>query len=710
MFTLTIEKSDKTKEKVKVYEPCDTFPFIEEEKLELVHKRSYKKGREHIEYLNVSMAFDIETTSFGEKGKKPYGIMYAWMFCECDRVILGRTWESFIEFYEKLVDFYNTKLNKRVVIYCHSLQFEFFWIKDFFNFVDVFAKDKHKIMKAVTADGVEFRCSYFLSNMSLAKFCENQGALFYKRSGEAFNYRKKRYPHTRQNNIELVYEYCDVRGLCECIDTLLLEDNIATIPLTNTGYVRRDFKQVMLTKKNIELFRNTALDVHLYDMCKDAFRGGDTHANRAYIGKLIDGAKSDDIESSYPFIMLFYKFPMGKFRKINVDSIKTESELNTYLNEYACLVDITFHNIETESPAPYIDFGHVKEKRNLSIDNGRVIKGEYIRLICTEQDVQIVREDYRMSGLTLNELWIAKKDFLPIEYRHKILDYARAKTSLKGISEKAYEYMKSKNRLNSSFGFLVSDICRDEWVYSDEEKNFLEDPIKCDKEKALSDYYDRRGNFLVYQWGVWVTAYARRRLRDFIQIVGEKRHLYNDTDAVKYRTCGDLSDIDAYKKKENERIIDMWKNAEKADPAFHIEDKNGTQHFLGIWDYDGEYDEFKTYGAKKYAIKYKKNIKEYEEHKETDGIVVTVSGLNKKNAAIEVYENGGIDRYFRRDTIFEKSGRTTAYYNIEKPEKKALDGHTYLCASNIAILDTTYTLNIGRDFDAFLKQIGLEIE
>lgn len=708
MKKLNIEKADKTKEQVMMYEYGDAYPLPGPEHIRLVSKKSYKRGREKIEYYNCSAAFDIEATTTGSVGHDPYGFMYVWMFCIDGKVLCGHTWDEVVEFFRALSEKLKLSYTKRLVIYCHYLSYEFFWLKDYFQFVEVFAKDPHKIMKALTADGIEFRCSYFLSNMSLAKFCENQGALFYKRSGEEFNYRVKRYPHTKQSKKELIYEYCDVRGLCECIDALLLDDTIATIPLTNTGYVRRDFKKVMLTKKNIQIFKETALDLHLYELAKDAFRGGDTHANREHIGRLIKGVESKDIESSYPYIMLFCTFPMGAFKKINHKKIKTQSELMLYLDGYACLIDVSLHQIETNSPSPYIDFGHVLEKKGLTLDNGRIIEAEYVRVRCTEVDLKIILHDYDIDSYTINELYITKKAHLPIEYRHQILEYAVKKTGLKGMDGKEYEYMKSKNRLNSSFGFMVSDICRDEWVYRDETKSFGDKPVPCDKKAALADYYDKRGNFLVYQWGVWVTTYARKRLRDFIDVAAQA-HLYNDTDAVKYRkgVCDDA--INAFIEKENAKIVAQWEEAIAVDPLFDIRDKDGKKHYLGIWDYDGEYEEFKTYGAKKYAVKYAEGTKDFKKHKDSGGIVVTVSGLNKQNASVEVFQNGGIDAYFKRATTFQKSGRTVSYYNQDSVHKKMLGGHAYTVASNIAVLDTTYTLGIGREFDKFLQSIGLDI-
>lgn len=53
---------------------------------------------------------------------------------------------------------------------------------------------------------------------------------------------------------------------------------------------------------------------------------------------------------------------------------------------------------------------------------------------------------------------------------------------------------------------------------------------------------------------------------------------------------------------------------------FAPEDKNGERHILGIFEKDGEYEEFITQGAKKYA------------YKQGGEIHITVSGIPKKRS------------------------------------------------------------------------------
>ena len=73
---------------------------------------------------------------------------------------------------------------------------------------------------------------------------------------------------------------------------------------------------------------------------------------------------------------------------------------------------------------------------------------------------------------------------------------------------------------------------------------------------------------------------------------------------------------------------------------------------------------------------------------------VTVSGLGKKQGAKELR---CINNFAIGKTI-ENSGRTTSWYNDEKRHKITVDDCTFITASNIAILDTSYTLGVTNEY------------
>ena len=94
-------------------------------------------------------------------------------------------------------------------------------------------------------------------------------------------------------------------------------DNLYTLPLTSTGYARRDAKAAMRSVSR-EYIHNQVPSYEIYTLLREAFRGGNTHASRYYSNKIIDNVQSVDISSCYPDSICNDLFPVSKFsiRKI----------------------------------------------------------------------------------------------------------------------------------------------------------------------------------------------------------------------------------------------------------------------------------------------------------------------------------------------------------------------------------------------------------
>jgi len=632
-------------------------------------------------YYNCSSAFDIESTTIKPKevdGKyieNPYAFMYHWQFCINNKVVFGRRWEEFTCFLRRLKRAMGITKHYRLCIYVHFLSYEFQFMKEFINIDTMFSKDKRKPMKIITKEGFEFRCSYFLSNMSLNKFCQNsEGCTHYKLADE-YDYSIVRTADTKLSEIEQAYCYNDVRGLCECIDDKLKHDTIATIPLTSTGYVRREYRTAMRkNKNNRRIFEKTKLNSDEYTLLKNAFRGGNTHANRFKANVVLKNVYSYDITSSYPSSIQLNQFPVGKFAPVNLN---TQKKLDYFINNYCCVLDVSFYKIQTTEYVPYIDIAHCIERKNILNDNGRVLKADFIRLCLTEIDLNIIRETYSYEGLVVNKAEYSEKGKLPKELRTKMMQYYDGKTQLKGIPEKSYEYLKSKNMINATFGMMVTDIAHSEVEYNTETMEWTE--LKPNLDTALEKFYRSRNNFLSYQWGVWVTANSRARLQLMINKVG-KDLIYIDTDSIKFIN---KKHIKEFEELNNKLLYDAENNDIRA-----YSEKDGKRYHLGVWDNDGAYDEFKTLGAKKYAYN-------------TDGeFHITVSGMNKKKGAIAV---GSINN-FKIGTTFNDVGRTVSWYNDVKQHKINVNGCVFLTASNIGVLETTYTLGVTNEYWSLIEK------
>lgn len=634
-------------------------------------KKDIVKSGKHKMYQRHPMTFDIETSKIPTDDEGHYqAYMYIWQICIEGNVVFGRRWEELQDFMQKVIDAYKLSENERVVVYVHNLSFEFQFIQDYFKFVDVFAMASRSILTAKTAH-LEFRCSYKLSNMSLAKFIDNTPNTLHYKGVDDLDYSTVRTPDTPLTEVEYGYCFNDVKGLYECVMELLKEDNIATIPLTSTGYVRRDCRNAMnKNKNNRKMFLRSRLTLLQYKLLRECFRGGNTASDRYLTNLILKLVGSYDLSSSYPFQMIAREYPLGKWNYGVIPDIKTLEEYNS---KYCTIARYTFKNIHLrdEKPIPYIpqskclSLGDDRE-----IYNGRILHADFLTISMTNIDYDIVKEQYEYDEVAVEEFHYSRKGLLPKELRDTIMYYFEKKSELKGDEEHYYEYMKSKNKLNSIYGMTVTNILNTEIEYHDgeyTEKKMTEEEMQ----EALDKYYKNHRSFLNYSWGVFVTAYARRELEDGLNIAGLDT-IYCDTDSVKFIGNHDR-EFEAY----NERLN---KECEEKGIRNYTE-VNGKRFYMGIFDKEKGYDEFITLGAKKYAFL------------QNGKLGITVSGLSKKKGAEELEKKGGLRR-FQRNEVFYNSGRTIAQYNSAEVHDITVNGCTFSTASNLAIVDTTYTLGI----------------
>lgn len=667
----------------------EDFPYDEIGHCDINYKR---KGKRTYRYINTPISFDIECTTlekYRDNGDRyGEGFMYHWQLCLGNKVVFGRRWEEFITFTTRLIkarDRAFPNIGVIIPIFVHNLSYEFQFIKDFFKWENVFCKQKHKVIYARTANNIEFRCSFFLSNMSLQKMCENSIRCVHYKLSDTYDYKKMRTPFTPLTEEEKAYCYNDVRGLCECIESYYLEDNITTLPLTNTGFVRRDFrKAVQSNPNNRKDFEKTRLNVEQYQLIDNIFRGGNTHASRHMSNTVLHNVHSFDMQSSYIGVMLMDYFPVSPLVEINVKTLK---ELQKYIDKYCCMLEVDFFGIHEKKNnyCPYIDIAHCKKHHKIINDNGRVKSAEYIgSYYCTEIDLKIILDTYdfkdvynssgeKIENIVIKKCYISQRGNLNNEFRQRLMYWYEKKCTLKNVNGKEYEYAKSKNRLNSSFGMTIQKLAIDEITYTDKWEE-----SKKELGEVLDFYYKSKNSFLIKQQGIYVTAHARRRLQEGINICGAD-YVYGDTDSCKFINEKHVKEFE----KLNDRIM---AECENNDIKAYI-DYNGKRYYLSLWEYEGCYDTFKTLGAKKYCFQ------------KDNKFEITVAGMNKKKGSEVV---GNVDN-FNIGTTYEDVGRTVSWYNDEEPHYTTVNGDTFLTASNIGILDATYTLGVTKEYWELIK-------
>lgn len=685
------------------YEYLSRFGIIEQKKK---GRRKEQTGKH--ELMNVYTAFDIETSTIwlnpDHSEYDVHSFMYIWQFQIEEYTVIGRTWEEYLSFLQvlrlaldRIKGEKNLSLPPLLIIWVHNLAYEFSFLSGIYPFTDdeCFFRDVRRPIYCRMYECFEYRCSYIQSNLSLEALCKETGVKE-KLSGDKFNYDKVRFPWTELSPYEMEYCITDVQSLVQAMKVRVQRsgDNLLTVPLTSTGYVRRDCKNAL--NDNFLDMRDLKPDEEEYRLLRDAFRGGNTHANRYHVGHIIKDVYSYDICSSYPTQQLTKKFPIKPFKWLDFDGYTSSRKMDRVMTfiglGYAVVGRYQFKDVKLRrdwEPVPYISLARC-EALDFKVDNGRILSASYIEISLTEIDLKIILDQYEFSSIDIVKAMVAQKGYLPAPYRAVIQDYYNKKTALKGddSEEGKYIYTKSKNMLNSVYGMSATDPIHQEIKYNggDYIRSSYDTMTHEEIQKAL------KRSAMPYQWGCYTTAYAREQLQlaiRFCDKYGKDKLVYCDTDSIK--TVGPV-DIEQL----NDKLQDV-----AIQQGAYADDMHGTRHYIGIFESDGHYDEFITLGAKRYA------------YKENGKLGVTVAGvskkINKETGVTYAVEELKTLKRFKVGMKWEKAGGTIAVYNdadnldYTDPES----GRTIHISKNVSIVPSTYVLTHTRDYMALLNEIQL---
>lgn len=671
------------------------------------------------EYYNIPAAFDIEVSSFYQGDKIPENkraIMYIWQFGIGNLVTTGRTWDEFIKFIGVLKKALALSDERRLIVYVHNLPYEFQFIRKWLSWEEVFLLSERKPVYA-NSHGVEFRCSLKLSGgKSLANVGKDLQKYKVKKAVGNLDYEVIRTPLTPLTEKELVYCENDIRVLLAFIQEKIEQDgDITKIPLTNTGYVRNYCRKECFIrwKPYHTLMSNLTMEPEEFSQLKRAFQGGFTHANSHYVRKTLEHVSSCDFGSSYPGVMVLDKFPMTKAQKVT-SSLSDDEFMNLLLSR-ACLFDIELYDV---FPKRYQEHPISRYKcwicENPIIDNGRVVMASHIGTTITEQDFFVYMEFYTWdwNRMVIKNLRTYEKAYLPTRLVTAILDLYGKKTNLKGKRGEEVNYMISKNMINAAYGMMVTNPVRDEIKYNNEDYE-VNTP---DLEEAISKYNKNIRRFLFYPWGVWVTAYARANLFSGILELGED-YIYSDTDSNKFFNYEKHKRyFESYNRGIMEKIHKSAKFHNLPEELYYPKTQKGERKPIGVWEYEGEYEKFKTLGAKRYLTFTHENYKKIED----DGVevqwteptyLITLAGANKsKTTAYLRTTKKPFERFEDGLLIPPKySGRLTLTYIDDETEGTVIDcngvPYHYHELSSIHMEPSEYHLGMAEEFIRYIEEV-----
>ena len=515
------------------------------------------------------------------------------------------------------------------LIFVHNLAYEGdFLIKNVAKAKNFCSNSNHHFI-SLELEGyknVQFRCSYSLSGVSLREL--GKMVELEKLEDEYYSYLPS--DEIPQQSKEYCQRDCDI--VAKYIAKVIKEyKQLSYIPYTKTGRVRKMLQDFYSKLESKETTWDLYPDEDVYDLITKAFLGGVTTSNPKYTGIVLENVHSYDKKSSYPSVMLIEKYPYIMKRK----DLPTISDYRAYPH---FIIEIKFYNLKSKYEWGWFPSSKCKidvDELQAEIFNGKIlwVKDEWVTTTITDIDLINIMNTYTFEKYEIISGCVSEEnDKLPECYIKTLEYYSKAKYESKeewkkNPSKENYDKMvQAKGDFNSIYGMCVQKICPE--TFKIDEYGIWE---KTDDEYVQKKKHLKR-NFI---FGVYITAYARKSLLDGIINNCEGNFVYCDTDSIKFTGMNEFVDVtpELIEYKDNKSI-----------------------YGLGKFEYEGTYDLFKTYGAKKYC---------YTVDEETEYVV---AGLPKGTHLNSIDE-------FRLQTEFPECKLASIYICDEKEDVKVtIDG------------------------------------
>lgn len=627
-----------------------------------------KFGKYAQSFAEIYCGFDIETNN----NLLPNNVsnMYVWQFSINNTVVIGSTWQEFIEFLGNLKRWlYRGNGTIRVVVWVANLGFEWQFIKRYLNVTDYFFKEIREPIYIEHDNFFQFReCLTFGGSLEkLAKDYTNliklKGDLdytIYRNSYHDFKFKRE-------------IEYC-------AFDVLILSRfsqymfnnffNKHKNPLTVQSVLRDKMKDFIGDKERVKQIQGKIYKIYPceqdYNIIMNwLYCGGVSHADITIVGKILKNVDMYDITSSYPSQMVRKKYPLHIVKYTGSFTELLQFDINIW-GWYGCF---TFYNVK----AKYNESIRSKNKcisfKNAIWDNGRMRACENVTLYLNEIDYKTFCQFYSFDKrVDYCDLHIGKKQYLPSYLVIPMLNYYLKKAELKKDGK---PYSIEKTYVNSYYGLTVTRLVLQEVELQ---------PNNDVKRGSSIDYDNARKNMLLTPYfGIWITSYAREQLLDLVYELHQINinSIYQDTDSNKF------IDIDNKGKKLIDNINMQILNELKRGLKHYGITENELLLDLGQWDYEGRAEKFKTLGCKRYL--YTK-----------DGITIpTIAGCPKKEY-IKYCDNHNYDYYeFFNDNAFIPNCNLSAIYNDVSRE-------TY-----VTLMPTDFTMKLDKSFVDLFEEIQL---
>lgn len=622
------------------------------------------------------ICLDTET-SHNHNEEHPECWVYQWAFTFNNAIYYGRKPSDLIKAFNKIIEFYHLDENNKIYVFVHNLPYDFSYLCLFLHQaygdpVNILASDLHKPFVITYSCGLEFRCTYKLSNDSLDRWSRKLGVKHPKMVG-AIDYDVIRYQDSPLFRDDWRYMFTDCIAMDESLKKQLdlYDDSIKTLPLTSTGYPRREVFRAYNghddhKKKNKERqkFKDTRLDTASFLAYDDDYAGGITHGNRYYRNKTLKGdIRHRDFRSHYP-TQQQKLMPMGK--PVPFTGQTTLAALEKYMDTFAILCHVRLKDVKIRSKKitlPYLQSSHVQRHHTkgfrLLDDNGRVIQFQGTSELWLDiNELKIILDQYTCDYMITESyasMWgplppwmtdtVNRHFKLKSDLSKKVKDAKNAGADRDEILKLELDLMKSKNMLNGIYGVTGTNPVREEITLASDVWDRKKPELKTIGEK-LDKYYNSYKHCMRYPWGVYTTILARLQLMEVYNIIGADNFIYADTDSMFYFSTPEIEQ----KLNDYNEQLKHWAMQNK---AYIITDTGDIINYNAFLDEGENIKEFRFLHSKCYAYVTDDNK-----------LHCTIAGVKAYDHVTKTYredELGSIDD-LDDGKVFTKCGGTKAKY------------------------------------------------
>ena len=450
-----------------------------------IHKRKSK-----VSYCDTPVFLDCET-SWNHDLKNPKCWIVSIQVWFDGYYHLFRKPEELMNWYLEKIEQMHLNDTRRLITYIHNASYDLSYLGPYIQKY-LPGKDsrkglydgEHKIIY-YEQPPLEFKCTYLLSGTSLAKWSEKMNVEHVKQIG-LYDYDKILYQDSELSEMELDYDKYDVLSMQESFDKQLqlYSDNIATVPLTATGYPRRDLRKSCNSNVDYrdKYFLGNRIDTQTLLFSLHSYSGGYTHNNRwlkSTVIKVSDLKETygadvmighGDFRSHYPSQIMTYPMGWGKsdryyhisehdsYKKIHGHNINIDDICALY-PEYTSISHIVFYHMSLKDKKismPFMQFSKIfnshrifrnedgtetvtEHKARIHLDNGRVLamvdnETEYGRFetFIDNRTLKIIQEQYNIRYQVI-EVIRFKTSSVPEEVAAIVNKYFKEKSDYKII-------------------------------------------------------------------------------------------------------------------------------------------------------------------------------------------------------------------------------------------------------------------------------------